>query len=95
MDYTGFQWDDGNKDKNWIRHRVTFSEAEEVFFQKPLIIQADAKHSSLTERRYVAMGQTRTQRLLTIIFTVRKNYIRIISALSMSYKERQAYEKNL
>jgi len=34
---TGFEWDEGNKDKNWIKHKVSNSECEEIFFNQPLI----------------------------------------------------------
>ena len=49
---TGFDWDDGNIDKNWKKHKVTPSECEQIFFNLPLIIQNDAKHSE-KEVRYI------------------------------------------
>jgi uncharacterized protein len=67
----GFEWDTGNQRKNWERHRVSTGECEEVFFQRPILIAPDAKHSQL-EKRYAALGQTTTGRLLTIVFTIRK-----------------------
>lgn len=88
----GFQWDQGNKDKNWLKHHVTFTEAEQVFFNQPLIIQTDHKHTKI-ERRLLIAGQTNHGRHLTIILTIRKNHIRIISARDMSKKERNAYEE--
>ena len=38
---TGFEWDDGNSEKNWIRHRVSRGEAEQVFFHQPLVVADD------------------------------------------------------
>ncbi|MFA6475272.1 MAG: BrnT family toxin [Patescibacteria group bacterium] len=93
-DIIGFQWDDGNLEKNWLKHHITNAEAEQVLFNKPLVIAEDQIHSSTQEQRWVALGQTNTKEFLTIIFTIRKQYIRIISARSMSKKERNAYEKN-
>lgn len=34
----GFEWDEGNSKKNWIRHQVTRNECEQVFFNKSLIV---------------------------------------------------------
>ncbi|MCD4719950.1 MAG: BrnT family toxin [Desulfobacula sp.] len=89
---TGFDWDDGNIDKNWKKHKVTPSECEQIFFNLPLIIQNDAKHSE-KEVRYYSLGQTNVKRLLFIAFTIRNNFIRVVSARDMSRKERKAYEK--
>jgi uncharacterized DUF497 family protein len=41
----GFQWDSGNSRKSEVKHTVTQVEAEEVFFNNPLLISADDKHS--------------------------------------------------
>jgi len=89
---TGFDWDDGNIHKNWIKHKVTPPECEQIFFNHPLIILNDIQHSE-NENRYYALGQTNTNRLLFIAFTIRKNLIRVISARDMHKKERRVYEK--
>jgi uncharacterized DUF497 family protein len=86
----GFQWDAGNSDKNWISHQVTKSECEQIFFNQPLLIQNDEKHSEI-EVRYYALGKTDDERKLFIVFTIRKNLIRVISARDMSKKEREVY----
>jgi uncharacterized DUF497 family protein len=91
-DFEGFEWDKGNRDKNRIKHNVTENECEEVFFNAPLLIGDDAKHSSL-ERRFVAFGTTSAGRLLTVIFTKRKKLIRVISARDMHKKEKEFYKK--
>ena len=87
----GFQWDRGNKDKNWDKHHVTNSECEEAFFNSPFIVAEDSKHSA-SEKRFFALGQTNDQRMLFIVFTIRINKIRVISARDMSKKERLVYE---
>jgi uncharacterized DUF497 family protein len=89
---TGFDWDDGNFEKNWERHRVPFWEAEEVFFNEPLVVSPDRRHS-VAELRYLALGQADSGRRLFISFTVRGSLIRIISARDMSRKEEQIYEQ--
>jgi len=91
--FTGFQWDDGNLDKNLIKHQVQNWECEQIFFNEPLIILDDSKHS-LSEKRWAAFGQTDAGRFLTIIFTKREKFLRVISARVMNRKERKFYEKN-
>lgn len=92
MQPQGFDWDKSNRYKNWEKHKVDFRECEEVFFNKPLKITYDRRHSQ-DELRFAALGQTNRSRKLLIIFTIRKNKIRIISARSQSKKERRTYEK--
>jgi len=88
----GFDWDRGNDQKSWARHGVTQAEAEEVFFNRPILIADDAKHS-VRERRYALLGRTNAERLLSVVFTVRRDHVRVISARSMSRKERTQYAK--
>jgi len=88
----GFDWDEGNIDKNVQKHGISNNECEQIFFNEPLIILDDAKHSQ-EERRYAAFGFTDEDKKLMIIFTLRSNRIRVISARAMSKKERAFYEK--
>lgn len=92
---TGFDWDEGNTRKSVKKHDVSQLEAEQVFFNCPLLLLHDIKHSQ-TEQRYHALGKTDTERLLHITFTLRKNerLIRVISARDMHCKERAYYEQN-
>ncbi|RLB75009.1 MAG: BrnT family toxin [Deltaproteobacteria bacterium] len=87
---SGFDWNEGNTDKNWLKHKVSSSECEQIFFNHPLLIQDDIIHSK-TEQRFYALGQTNLKRFLFIAFTVRNNLIRVISARDMSRKERRVY----
>ena len=88
----GFDWDSGNLRKNEKKHCVTDREPEEIFFNKPIIIAHDLLHST-HEKRFSALGITSAKRLLNIVFTMRHNRIRVISARPMSKKERIIYEK--
>jgi hypothetical protein len=88
---TGFQWDEGNLFKNWEKHRVTAVECEQVFFNQPVIAVPDEQHSD-TESRFYILGQTDTGRELFVVFTIRGNLIRVISARDMNRKERKIYE---
>ena len=89
---TGFEWDDGNLTKNWDKHEVSEGECEQVYFRQPLIIRRDKKHSKLQNRYYV-LGRTDAERLLFMVFTVRNNKIRIISARDMTRAEKKRYRK--
>ena len=90
-DCTGFDWDEGNLDKNWQKHGVGFWECEEVFLNRPLVVKSDHEHSR-AELRYYALGQTESGRLLFVAFTIRKKLIRPISARGMTAKEQRIYE---
>jgi len=89
----GFDWDDGNARKN-EKHGVSQSEAEEVFFNHPLLLLEDARHSG-QEWRYHALGKTHAGRRLQITFALREDgtLIRVISARDMHRKERSIYEQ--
>lgn len=86
----GFEWDEANVAKNWEQHQVTHIECEEIFFNEPLVVKTDEAHSQV-ENRYIALGKTDMNRLLFIVFTIRSDKIRVISARDMSRKERKYY----
>lgn len=90
----GFDWNKGNIDKNWQKHKVDARESEEAFFNEPLILFEDNKHS-IKEKRYGIFGITNKKRYLTVIFTFRNYKIRIISARDMNGKERKQYEQKI
>jgi uncharacterized DUF497 family protein len=74
-----FQWDSGNVDKNLKKHNVSIQEAEEFFVNEPLITDEDTQHSTSTEKRFYALGQTKANRKLFVAFTIRDKKIRVIS----------------
>jgi uncharacterized protein len=89
--FESFEWDSGNARKN-EKHGVSQSEAEQVFFNQPLLLLADLKQSG-HELRFHALGRTDEDKPLHISFTVRENRIRVISARPMHRKERDIYEQ--
>jgi uncharacterized protein len=88
---TGFEWDKYNSEKIRQKHTVTSVECEQVFFNLPVIAGDDKKHS-VTENRFYVLGQTDSGRLLFLVFTVRKDKLRVISARDMNKKERRVYQ---
>lgn len=90
----GFDWDAGNIRKNAHKHDVTQAEAEQLFFNEPLIVVDDLGHSA-HEPRHHALGRTDASRLLHVTFTLRRDdtLIRVISARDMSRRERLRYEQ--
>jgi uncharacterized DUF497 family protein len=87
-----FQWDKPNRDKIWHKHRVSWWECEEVFFNVPMFVFPDMKHSG-QEERYYALGRTNAARLLFVVFTIRQSFVRGISARDMNRKERKIYHE--
>ncbi|HMQ52208.1 MAG TPA: BrnT family toxin [Anaerolineae bacterium] len=93
-DCKGFQWDEGNSEKNWYLHQVADSECEQLFFNIPLILALDAKHAQ-QEPRYYALGRTDMDRWLFVAFTVRRDLIRVISARDMNQREAKKYAERI
>ncbi|SRR6266571_7425433 len=90
---TTFEWDKGNIDKNFKKHNVTNKESEEAFENSHHFLLEDEKHSTQGEKRYMLWGTTDHKRKLTIIFTIRENKLRVVSARDMHTKERRRYEE--
>src|SRR5713226_5396604 len=90
QDIEGFQWDEANASKNWARHQVSQTEAEQVFLNRPVIVIGNPTRS-VEEVRHFAFGSTDAGRLLSVVFTRRGSLLRVISARPMSRRERRAY----
>ena len=91
--FSGFEWDRGNIDKNLMKHNVENWECEQIFFNTPLLVLEDLKHS-LSEKRLAAFGRTDSDRQLVVVFTQRGSLIRVISARDMNTRESKFYEGN-
>ena len=89
-----FDWDVGNERKSHDKHGVSQSEAEQIFFNDPLLVLADPRHSE-QEARWHALGKTNEGRVLHITFTLRdgNKALRVISARDMHRKEKAVYEQ--
>ena len=89
---TRFDWDAGNAKKNQGTHGVTNSESEQVFLGRPLVAAPDDQHSR-SEPRFHALGRTGAGRLLMVVFRIRGDLVRVISARDMSRRECKVYER--
>ena len=87
-----FEWDSGNQGKNFRKHRVTDEECEETFFDEGKKMLTDTLHSQ-NESRHILLGKTKNHRVLFVVFTLRKQKIRVISARDFNTREQHLYEK--
>ncbi len=75
MDYLlrcrGFQWDEGNTDKNWIKYKVSRAEAEQMFFNRPLVARAGEQRSEHGLRYYALGRQILVANFLSFLPSVR------------------------
>ena len=96
MEFDGFDWDNGNRNK-CQKHGVSIAEIESLF-GGTVLVGPDAEHSTV-ERRYRAIGFTESGRPLFVVFTSRQRrkeqLIRPISARYMHKKEVEAHEKEI
>jgi uncharacterized protein len=71
---------------------VSRPECEQVFLNQPLVVEEDPKHSH-REQRHFALGKTDQGRELFVVFTIRGDAIRVISARDMNRKEKRIYNE--
>ena len=87
-----FEWDEGKSKLNLIKHGIAFEEASTVFKDISSITIDDPLHST-DENRFIIMGYSYSNRLLVVVHTERRDYIRIISARLATKRERKVYEE--
>ena len=87
----GFEWDKWNIDKSYQKHSITPNETEEVFLDEDVKIEKDLKHQE-QEERYIAIGKTTENKMLFLVFTIRKDKIRVISGRQANKKEKEVYQ---
>jgi uncharacterized protein len=87
-----FEWDDRKARDCFRKHGVDFADAATVFEDDGAITIAD---DDPTEQRYVTIGVDALARLLVVVYTMRNDRIRIISARRASRRERADYVQGL
>ena len=92
MNSISFSWDDQKNIANQKKHRISFEEAQTVFFDEYAIEYYDPDHSEL-EDRFLLLGHSYRIRVLVVSYTLRNDgkEIRIISARKATKKERKEY----
>lgn len=83
----GFEWDEANTE-HIARHNVEPEEAEEALRNRPAFRRS---HSG----RLVALGQTDAGRFVVVVFELRKEIARVVTARPASDTERRLYRKEM
>ena len=89
-----FEWDDSKAQGNARKHGVTFDEALSAFYDKRQVAFYDPDHSD-DEDREILIGHSKNGRLLLVVYTVRGETVRIISARRATRKEAEDYARGL
>ncbi|MBW2013789.1 MAG: BrnT family toxin [Deltaproteobacteria bacterium] len=92
MKSISFSWDDRKNLANQKKHRVSFDEAQSIFYNEHAIEYYDPDHSE-SEDRFLMLGLSYKVRVLVVSYTLREDEteIRIISARKATKKEQKAY----
>ena len=88
-----WEWDDDKNEANTRKHGLSFEEALEAFADSDGIEKEDLAHSAAGERRLWRTGRLRSGRVVTVVYTVRGERHRLISAQERR-RERREYEKS-
>ncbi|MEH2123906.1 BrnT family toxin [Nostoc sp.] len=89
-----FEWDDNKAKSNFLKHGIQFEEAVTVFADPYLLFTEDSIHSQREEREW-AIGEIEDGSIVVVVFTMRGEGIRIISARKATKKECQQYESGI
>lgn len=85
-----FQFDPAKAANNLRKHNVSFADAEGVFFDPLALHRVDPDTEG--EERFVTLGMSSASHLLVVVYTLRADTIRLISARRASPAEIRAYE---
>ena len=91
MDDGRFQWDDSKAVQNSTSHGITFEAARGVFKDRFAIEQIDDR-DDYGEERFTVTGMT-DGRLLFVVYTMRGETIRLISARAAEPFEQRIYHE--
>jgi uncharacterized protein len=90
----GFEWDEGNSYKSWLKHGVSNAEAEQVYSNRPFYVYPDVLHSASEERKLI-IGKTNADKAVFISFTHRNRRVRVISSRWMGRRERKRFNESI
>jgi uncharacterized DUF497 family protein len=89
-----FEWDEHKAATNEGKHGVTFEEAATCFYDPLQVAYYDPDHSE-AEDREILIARSDHDRLLLVVYTLRGEAIRIISARRLTPKETRDYERGI
>ena len=89
-----FEWDNAKAIANLEKHGVSFREASEIFDDEFMQLMYDDDHSE-SEERFIAIGMSKTWKLLIVVHTIRNDRFRLISARNATNSERRTYETGI
>ena len=87
-----FEWDEDKALSNLRKHGISFKESKTIFNDPYALTIPDPEHSIL-EERWIDIGVSAQSRLLYVVYTERRESIRIISSRLATAKERKTYEQ--
>jgi hypothetical protein len=94
MDTIRFEWDPHKNEINQKKHKISFEEAQTVFYDDEALLIADPEHSQ-EEDRFIILGLSKQANLLVVCHCYRASdtVIRLISARKATKNEARQYHK--
>lgn len=89
-----FEWDESKAENNKHKHGVNFKEASSCFYDPHQVAFYDPDHSD-EEDREILMGHSNQGRLLLVVYTLREDTIRLISARPATKREANDYAQGI
>ncbi len=89
-----FEWDERKNERNRRKHRVSFDEAQTVFFDDNAVLYDHPDHS-IDEERFLLLGVSSRLRVLVVVHVLRERgeVICIVSARRATRLERREYQR--
>ncbi len=85
-------WDDSKNEANTKKHGMSFEEALQVFTDPRAVEKEDLDHSTSKEKRLWRTGKLKNGRIVTVVYTLQGDRLRLISAQERR-RERREYEQ--
>jgi uncharacterized protein len=87
------QWDPRKGRENERKHGIRFSDVEPVLYDPAAVTVEDA--TARGEQRFMTIGRDGFDRVLVLVYTLRGNDVRLISARKASRNELRVYEEGV
>ena len=86
-----FEWDENKNESNKEKHGISFDEAKLAFTDNEMLTKKDSC-KDYGEKRFIGIGKMQ-EKIIVVVYTIRKTVIRIISARKASEKEINIYHE--